>query len=234
MQKYSFIKVLLVVGLIYSIYFHVTLHKNSSSISNSPTEVTWKQADVLDESYPIPISNQGLGFNYTEIEKVIWQIARADSKQLQVNADTTKQLELACSFIDENLSPIELVRLKYLLTKSLPGEVGRQVKDLLLAYCKYLKVHRAALAKINSTQDEEQLVLLKNFMTATEKLQKDTFSRGYLNDLFSRKNSNLRYFTNSRIINLRKDLSQAEKQVLLLNLQEAYRNELSELRDYDN
>jgi len=223
------LKILFTVSLTYSVFFYVRLYSSINPDKKPQSIIYWMQPTSLNDTYPKLINSKASGFNYQKLENLVWQYNISPQGYLVVNSEIVNDLDSSCRYIDEDVSSNELLRIKFLIKKSLPNQAGIELSKLLPNYCTYAKELHISMKSINTVDNQEQLKLLKGFMPKLEQRQKELFGLEYSRVMFAEKNANLNYFNQRRIINLRQDLTFSEKQTQLLNLQKAYKIKLSGL-----
>jgi len=222
------VKCLLIASLFYSVYFHVNL-KTKPSLTTSHTN-SWTQPAEANSQYPFKIEIKNEGFNYPSIEKLLWQFHSTQTNELIINAATSKQLELGCSYIDDKLSQTQGLQLKSRIEKSNPGKKGAQLSSLLIKYCRYQVEHAQLMQEANTAQPKELVASLSALMPKVDRLQNKYFSSALIKKLFSEKNLTAHYFNQRRLVNLNANLTLAQKQASLANLQAIYQQELEALK----
>ena len=232
MLNKNLLKIAFSISLVFCLYFHIALHAKRvayNSVTKPETFKQWAQPVALNATYAEPVSNKSTSYNFSAIEKLLWNFPVSDQGNLELSQQSAKQLEISCSFIDKKSSAEELLKLKDLIQKSIPGQKGSALSDLQVSFCQYLIEKELLLAITNELIGEKQIASLKQFMPDLVKRQEKLFTPEIATQLLSAQNLNLEYFTNSRIINLQADLTAEEKKELLRTLQNNYKNKLDSL-----
>jgi hypothetical protein len=189
--------------------------------------IRWLQPTGVNESFPIPIGDNNWIIDYSRIEVILWKVQTDKSGQLLINAETSTILEQVHAQLPENMSQIEWQRLTWVLEKSFVSSHGKQLAHLLSRYSLYQQEYATSLALLHLAKGDEKHQLLQGLSTQNEQLQTRFFGADIAKKLFAKQNTTINYLNARRILNLRSDLSQTEKNQRLLKLKKQYQASLS-------
>ena len=111
--------------------------RHANNVEFSPLAHHWVQPVSLSERFPNPITPDEWSFNYELFEERLFAL-KPDPIWSATSLTTLDEL---VQLLPETLSQQERNRLNFLMLKSLPGERGMELADLLPRYERY----RAAL-----------------------------------------------------------------------------------------
>lgn len=201
----------------------VVLHNNAHLGYTYNTPIEWRQPSVLNQRFPLLISNTSWHFDFVGIESILWQ-SRVDSQgHLIIDAETLSLLEQASDRLPANLGEVERQRLGFLIEKSMPAKRAQHLSSLLTSYQAYQQDYTSSLALIRSAETSQRLSLLQAEQRYLEQRQQDYFGIDAATQLFNKKNTTTSYLNQRRIVSMMPSISLSQKSAKLKELSDAYK-----------
>jgi hypothetical protein len=222
--------------------------KQSLAEPHSRSVQVWSQPTRLDKTHPVKISNRNWHFDFANIERRIWQSALVEGSDWQVNNTTLEILSIlftelsvepistyskqAMEGFSEKLardsekttlsSKMQLERLEFILSKSIPAKSANKLISLLKDYSCYIKLYNKHLLQVNQAKGHQKLDLLTASNNFVLQIQESCFGKVNAKMLFWRKNITTQYLTKRKLIQLDPKLNKEEKKRQLIRIKNEY------------
>lgn len=193
----------------------------------SDEQSLWQQPSELDQKFPDPISSRKWSFNFEEVETQLATVVADSNGHLVITERTPEILEKILVSLDTKVAAHEQERVVMLIRKSVGGDAGRKLAELIFQYSQYQEEYRLAEESMQAGTDS----MLENASSTfkdetwhqkTTDMQSWIFGPTTAQAMFGRKHVLAEYLFQRRRVQSDPAMSEAEKNRRLEQLRQQY------------
>ncbi|TDF35606.1 hypothetical protein EYS14_19545 [Alteromonadaceae bacterium M269] len=230
-ENYTALKLVKFIALLcvcaYVIAMLVSAHQPEeiSSLTLGSEQVERHHSEVV---YIPFIEQKKWSFDFSTAETILRNVRLDDQSQLVIDHETEKQLARILATFPVELSEDDMARIKFLISRAVTNEAGRDFAKLLEQYRYYTK----KLSQFEQTLMTEDLALVERLEVMNKaclSIQQEFFAPSIQSQLFYKTNLDNEYFLQRRILLSDSTMSAEQRQQRLAEIASIYRKKLHEL-----